>query len=45
MKEMTKTVTNCVKCGMRSSCQYIAIFMDDERSSALIYSALYAAIA
>ena len=49
MKKMTENmiVTNCVKCGMRTykSCPNYANCKDDERSSALIYSALYAGIA
>ena len=49
MIKMTKNVilTNCVKCGMRNnySCPNYANCKDDERSSALIYSALYAGIA
>lgn len=40
---MNKMIPKCVKCGMRIN-SYIncANLMDDERKSALIYSALYA---
>jgi L-lactate utilization protein LutB len=43
---MSKMNPKCVKCGKRiNSCPSYASFWEIERSSALIYSALYAGIA